>query len=169
MQPFLGPKYSDWLIGPVARIATEDEVNEYLLLASDAEAKAFIEAFWERQGTRIHGEFGERKTVSEIVEERGEEADRQFSEAGIRGRRTDRGTIYVLHGPPEEVDYEVAPFEGGPPIILWKYPRGAEEGLDGEEPDRLYRFFRDGETTTFYTSQDRRRQQLEQRRRPPRF
>src|SRR5258708_33415927 len=47
--PFLGPDYSAWLIGPVAHIARPDEIKAYLALHDDGEAAAFIQQFWERR------------------------------------------------------------------------------------------------------------------------
>src|SRR5262245_22852551 len=47
--PALGLDYSAWLIGPIAAMATQDEIGTYLSLRSDAEATAFIDAFWQKR------------------------------------------------------------------------------------------------------------------------
>ena len=47
--PFLGPEYTAWLIGPVARIATPDEIREFLALQDDRQAEAFVQAFWDHR------------------------------------------------------------------------------------------------------------------------
>jgi hypothetical protein len=75
----------------------------------------------------------------EQAERRSEEADRRFSEAGVSGRRTDRGSIFVLHGEPEAIDHEPSHRFGEPPLEHWRYPANAPVGLDGKRPARLYR------------------------------
>lgn len=166
IQPFLGPGYAEWLIGPIARLVTREEADEYLILSSDEEAQAFIDEFWARRD--INGDVP-GNPQRELFEERAAEADKQFSEAQIRGRNTDRGTLYVLYGPPEEVDYDIAQWIDGPPLILWKYSKGAEPGLDGEKPARLYRLIRLEDLTVFYEERMRRDALREQRVRPPRY
>ncbi|MCB1033543.1 MAG: GWxTD domain-containing protein [Acidobacteria bacterium] len=147
IQPFLSPEYAQWLIGPVARIATEDEIETYLRLQDDEAAKGFIEEFWARRDP-FPAEAG--NPVRDLYEERATEVDNLYGENLYRGRHTDRGTIYVLYGPPEETDREVAPYYGGEAIEVWRYPKGSEKGLDGQQPERSYRFMRDGDRTIFY-------------------
>ncbi len=153
INPFLGPEHARWLVGPVARIATDQEVEEFLAITDDAEAAKFVEGFWQRR-QRPEGDY--RKSLQEIFEERVAEADHQYTEDGVRGSRSDRGTIWVLYGPPEEVDYEVAPWYGGPPIEVWNYPKDAKDakdaslGLDGETPKKRYEFIEDEGRTVFY-------------------
>lgn len=145
--PELSPEYSQWLVGPAAELATPEEVDRYLALADDAAAAAFVEEFWARRNP-----YPERpdNPLREKFEERAAEADRLFSESGYLGRRTARGTVFILHGPPEEVDYQVAEHALDPPVTLWRYAEGAPPGLDGKPPDRLYRFIRRGDITEFY-------------------
>ncbi|HSL82558.1 MAG TPA: GWxTD domain-containing protein, partial [Thermoanaerobaculia bacterium] len=112
----LGPEYSHWLLGPIARMATPEEVRAYLDLTDDFAAVDFIEGFWARRDP----DPAERgNPVRLAFEERAAEADRMYSEAGILGRRTARGTILVLYGEPAAVEFEIAP-EGGEPIIVWR-------------------------------------------------
>src|ERR1700753_1085184 len=47
--PSLGPEYSTWLGGPIARMASREEVDGYLSLRDDRQAADFIERFWERR------------------------------------------------------------------------------------------------------------------------
>lgn len=151
LNPLLGPKYAQWLVGPIARIADRDEVEAFLQLTDDASAAAFIEAFWSHRGDQLKRRFDERCA----------EADDRYTEAAYRGCRTDRGTVYVLYGDPSEEDFDIAPYRGGPPLIVWRYDRNAEEGLDGEEPKRQYEFIREGDLTTFFKSNQPRRQRPE--------
>ncbi|HUP42654.1 MAG TPA: GWxTD domain-containing protein [Thermoanaerobaculia bacterium] len=142
----LGPQYSNWLLGPIARLATPEEIRAYLALDGDFAALDFIEAFWAR---RDPDPAARGNPVREAFELRAPEADRRYSEAGILGRRTPRGTILVLYGAPEKIEYQSAP-EGGEPVEIWRYAPDAPVGLDGRPPERLYWFRKQGELTRFY-------------------
>jgi GWxTD domain-containing protein len=163
IQPFLGPEYAQWLIGPIARMATEQEIEAYLALQDDAAAASFIEEFWKKRDPQP--QFPDNR-ARELFEERAAEVDSLYGETLYRGRYTDRGTIYVLYGKPEKVDREVAPFYGGSALEVWSYSKDAEPGLDGEKPERLYRFIRDGDRTVFYDESIKRREERKNRRRP---
>jgi hypothetical protein len=91
------------------------------------------------------------------------EADKKFSEAAVVGRRTDRGTIHVLYGAPESVDYEEFRDVSGPDVERWRYPKKAQAGLDGRPPEKEYRFAKLGDLTKFYGA----REMDESRRRMP--
>jgi GWxTD domain-containing protein len=146
--PFLGLETSSWLIGAVSRIATPEEIEAYLALRDDAAARAFIESFWAK---RDPAPDKPGNPLREAFEERGTTADRLYSEAGFLGRRTDRGTIYVLYGPPSKVDFEVSPTPGEPPIELWQYGPAAPTGIDARRPAASYRFIKRGDLTVTYT------------------
>jgi len=167
--PFLGPDYSEWLVGPVARIAKPEEIKAYLALHDDGEAAAYIEHFWERHDSGGPENSGARGGVGGvggiggvgniggihrpalvIFEERVAVADKKYSEAGVLGRRTDRGTILILYGPPAKGGFEVASRPGGSPIEVWEYAANTPAGLDGKVPDRFYRFTRNGDLTVLY-------------------
>lgn len=148
----LGAEYARWMVGPIARIATAAERDEFLSLADDAAAVAFIDEFWERRGGEgAWPRIGPKK----VYEVRAEEADLFYSEGLYVGRTTDRGTIYVLYGPPLETDWQVSPEAGGPAVEVWMYPKNAEQGLDGSRPERVYYFRTDGDVTRFYTPRRR--------------
>jgi GWxTD domain-containing protein len=139
--PLLGPAHSQWLVGPIGVMATREERAEFLCLASDEAAEAFIEGFWER---RKPFPLRPDNPLRETFDARAAEADRLYSEAGYLGRRTARGAVHVLFGPPPEVDYEVSPHPDDPPIVVWRYPADAPPGLHGTAPERLYRFIKRG-------------------------
>jgi GWxTD domain-containing protein len=144
--PFLGPDYSAWLIGAVARIARPDEIKAFLALHDDGEAAAFIQQFWERRNPKP----GQANPLLARFEERSEVADKKYSEAGLLGRRTDRGTILIVYGPPGKGGFEVARRPTDPPIEVWQYAANAPAGLDGRHPDPFYRFTKRGELTVLY-------------------
>lgn len=152
--PLLGIEYSHWLVGPIAEIATLQEIEEYLALPSDEDAKAFIDAFWAKRAEG-YGYFD--KKPREIYEERAVEADKQYSEGAYPGRRTARGTIYILFGKPEEVEFEIPHEVGQPTLEAWRYPKDAGPGLGGEPPERLYRFVEIDGSKVLYTGQKMRR------------
>lgn len=146
--PFLGPEYTGWLIGPIARLATPEEIAAFQAITTDEEARAFVEAFWAKR-TGSADQFG--NTVRQVFEKRAAEADRAFSESGFRGRRTDRGAIFILYGPPKKTDYEVSPTPGENPLEVWMYDETSPPGLDGKKPAGLYRFIKRGDLTVTYT------------------
>ena len=146
--PFLGPEYSSWLVGPIARLATPEEILAFQALMSDEEAQAFVEAFWAKR-TGAADEFG--NTIRYVFEKRAAEADKAFSESGYRGRRTDRGAIYILYGPPKKTDYEISPTPGEGTLEVWLYDDSSPKGLDGRRPVGLYRFIKRGDLTVTWT------------------
>jgi GWxTD domain-containing protein len=147
INPALGPEYSFWMAGAVSRLASPEEINQYITLRDDAQAQAFIEAFWQR---RDPAPDRPGNPFRETFEQRAAEADRLYSEAGLLGRRTDRGILHVLYGAPEKVDHDVSPVVNGPPLEVWTYGAQAPSGLDGRRPAAVYRFIKNGELTVRY-------------------
>lgn len=147
--PFLGPDYTAWLIGPAARIATPQEIREFLALQDDTAASAFVQAFWDRRDPSLDKPGN---PIREAFDARSAEADRKYSEAGFLGRRTDRGTVYVIYGPPSKTEFEVSPVPNGPPLEVWTYESGAPSGLDARRPAGIYRFIKQGDQTVLYTA-----------------
>lgn len=145
--PFLGPQYTAWLVGPISRLASPQEIQEYLALKDDGQAEAFVQAFWDR---RDPAPDRPGNAIREALDERSAAADRLYSEAGLLGRRTDRGVVYVLYGPPSKVDFEVSPVPNGPPVEVWTYGSGSPSGLDGKRPAGIYRFIKSGDLTVNY-------------------
>src|SRR6185295_1265083 len=145
--PFLGPQYTAWLVGPISRLASPQEIQEYLALKDDGQAEAFVQAFWDR---RDPAPDKPGNAIREALDERSAAADRLYSEAGLLGRRTDRGVVYVLYGPPSKVDFEVSPVPNGPPVEVWTYGSGSPSGLDGKRPSGIYRFIKSGDLTVNY-------------------
>ena len=143
----LSPRYSRWLVGPISRLATEEEVGQYMAITLDSEAETFIAAFWKARGG---GAVWPATNNQKIFDDRAAEADKFYTEGTIRGSITDRGTIYVLFGPPDQTRYEAHPKNRGNPIEVWYYIPETTEGLDGSKPDAIYLFRKDGAVTNFY-------------------
>lgn len=148
INPALAPELSQWLVGPIAVLASEEEEQAFMALRDDAEAEAFIETFWaqrdpypQRPDNPLRDTFDQRAAV----------ANRLYSEGGRSGVHTARGTIYVIYGKPGRTDYEIAEDPRDPPVEAWFYSGEQETGLDGEPPGPRYRFIKRGAVTTFYT------------------
>ena len=150
----LGLDYSHWLVGPVYFIASEAERSEFLALSSDDQAEAFIEIFWKRRnsGLDIFGNDARRE-----FEERAKQADTRYREGAVVGRRSDRGTIFVLYGEPASVEYDTSMKRNEPDLEVWVYPKDATEGLDGAKPKRRYWFAEKDGRTVLHTPRASRR------------
>ncbi|HLW87634.1 MAG TPA: GWxTD domain-containing protein [Terriglobales bacterium] len=107
--------YKKWLNEDVAWIITDEERRAFKQLSNDEERDQFIEAFWQRRDPTPDTEENEFK---EEHYRRIEYANEHFA-AGIAGWRTDRGRIYIMYGPPDEIDAHPS---GG------AYDRPIEEG-----------------------------------------
>ena len=92
--------YKKWLNEDVAWIITDEERRAFKQLSNDEERDQFIEAFWQRRDPTPDTEENEFK---EEHYRRIEYANEHYS-AGIAGWRTDRGRIYIMYGPPDEID-----------------------------------------------------------------
>ncbi len=100
-----------------------------MLLSNDEERDSFIEAFWQRRDPTPDTEENEFK---EEHYRRIAYANEHFA-AGIPGWKTDRGHMYIVFGPPDEIDshpsggsYERPTEEGGGetstyPFETWRY------------------------------------------------
>jgi GWxTD domain-containing protein len=91
--------YRRWLNGPVGYIITPQERAAFLKLTTDAEREQFIESFWERRNPNPGNAYNEYK---EEFYRRVAYANEHFS-SGIPGWKTDRGRIYIMYGPPDEI------------------------------------------------------------------
>lgn len=154
----LGPNQSQWLVGAVVELATEEEIAQYLRLTSDEAAAEFVEAFWQRR------EDPSRPWPQEqpqgVFERRAVEADKLFTEGTTLGRRTDRGKVHILFGPAEKVEFApVSPPRRGT-IEVWTYPKDAEPGLTGQAPRSQYYFLKQGDLTVAYNPSVRDRRRL---------
>lgn len=158
----LGAEYSQWLVGPVSRIAKSTEIDRFLSLTDDREAVEFIDDFWDKRADPSVP--WPDKQPRAVFETRVDEADRKFTEGVTRGRRTDRGEIHIVYGPPPEIDYEDDPDSRQGPIEVWRYGKKTEPGLDGEKPKKLYRFVKSGQLTEFYAPSPKLRTSPSQRR-----
>jgi GWxTD domain-containing protein len=125
----LSKTYKKWLNEDVVWIITDEERAAFKQLSNDEERDNFIEAFWQRRDPTPDTEENEYK---EEHYRRIAYANEHFA-AGIPGWKTDRGRIYIMYGPADEVDshpsggsYERPTEEGGGetstfPFEDWRY------------------------------------------------
>jgi GWxTD domain-containing protein len=118
-----------WLMEEVPYIITEDERRAFLDLGTAEEREQFIENFWRERNPDHESLFN---PVREEHYRRLAYADEHFA-SGIPGRKTDRGRIYIIWGPPDEIEshatggtFDRPPEQGGGttttyPWELWRY------------------------------------------------
>jgi GWxTD domain-containing protein len=121
--------YRKWMNEDVAYIITDEERKAFKRLSTDDERENFIEAFWLRRDPTPDTEENEYK---EEHYRRIAYANDHFA-SGIPGWKTDRGRIYIVYGPPDEIDdhssggtYDRPIEEGGGttstfPFVDWTY------------------------------------------------
>ena len=98
----LGPvsnSYFRWLNEDVAYIIDQAERTAFLRLTNDEEREKFIEQFWERRNPTP----GAPNKFKEEHYRRLAYANEHFA-SGVPGWKTDRGHIYILYGPPDELE-----------------------------------------------------------------
>jgi GWxTD domain-containing protein len=118
--PNLPSKYQRWLEEEVPYIITDTERADFKKLSTDDEREQFVYQFWERRNP----------TPGSAENEFREEYYRRIAfanehyRASIPGWKTDRGRIYIMYGPPDEID----PFPNGSashnfpkPTQIWRY------------------------------------------------
>jgi GWxTD domain-containing protein len=125
----LSKTYKKWLNEDVVWIITDQERAAFKQLSNDEERDNFIEAFWQRRDPTPDTEENEYK---EEHYRRIAYANEHFA-AGIPGWKSDRGRMYIMYGPADEVDshpsggsYERPMEEGGGetstfPFEDWRY------------------------------------------------
>jgi GWxTD domain-containing protein len=107
--------YKKWLDEDVRWIITDEERSAFKQLSNDEERDQFIEAFWQRRDPTpdtVENEYKEEHYRRIAY------ANEHFA-AGIPGWKTDRGRMYIMYGPADEIDSHPS---GG------TYDRPMEEG-----------------------------------------
>jgi GWxTD domain-containing protein len=141
----LGSQGGDWLRDEVPEIITEAERLAFLRLSTNEEREQFIEIFWQKRNPEPESPIN---PVREEHYRRLAYADEHFA-SGIPGRKTDRGRIYIIWGPPDEIEshptggsYDRPPEQGGgstttSPWEMWRYRHleGVGENIEIEFVD----------------------------------
>ncbi len=125
----LDTPYKKWLDEDVVYIITPEERSAFLRLQTNEEREQFIEQFWLR---RNPDPDSPENTFKEEHYRRIAYTNEHYA-SGIPGWKTDRGRIYIMWGPPDEVDshpsggsYERPADQGGGetstfPFEDWRY------------------------------------------------
>src|SRR6266403_82776 len=96
----LDNSYRQWLSEDVTYIISPEERNAFLQLDTNEEREQFIEQFWLRRSS--NPDLPENDFKEEHYR-RIAYANEHFA-SGIPGWKTDRGRIYIIWGPPDEID-----------------------------------------------------------------
>jgi len=134
----LDSSFRDWLEQDVVYIITPPERTSFLQLTTNEEREQFIEAFWHRRNPDPESSDNSFK---EEHYRRIAYANDRFS-SGFPGWMTDRGRIYIMWGPPDQITskpgggtYQRTPEEGGGttqayPFEQWRYHHLEDVGDD---------------------------------------
>ena len=135
--------FKNWLEKDVTYILTAEEREAFKHLSTDEEREQFVEQFWLRRDP----------TPDTIENESKEEHYRRIAYAnerfasGIPGWKTDRGRIYIMHGPPDEIEsypsggsYQRLPEEGGGSTSVYPFERWRYRYLEGVGTDVILEF-----------------------------
>ncbi|HXY00689.1 MAG TPA: GWxTD domain-containing protein, partial [Candidatus Limnocylindrales bacterium] len=95
-----GDVYGDWLREDVPYIISDEEKAAFLRLETNEERDQFIEDFWRRRNPDPESL---ENTFKEEHYRRIAYANEHFA-SGIPGWKTDRGHVYILWGPPDEIE-----------------------------------------------------------------
>jgi GWxTD domain-containing protein len=132
--------YTTWLTEEVPHIITKEEGEAFLRLSTNEERERYIEEFWRRHNPDPDSP---ENAYREEHYRRIAYANERFS-SGIPGWKTDRGHMYILWGPPDEIEshpsggtYDRPAQQGGGttttyPWELWRYRHLEDIGDDIE-------------------------------------
>ncbi len=111
VQPALAPRFEQFL-DEVALLIEPEERAAFLRLGHDAERDEFVEQFWKRRDPTPATPENEVKTEHY---RRIAYANSRFEQGSIAGSHTIRGRLYILVGPPDEIESHPEKWEA------WRY------------------------------------------------
>ncbi len=118
-------RYQKWLNEDVAYIITAQERRDFLALKTDADRNAFINRFWQqRNSTPGSGPNAFKHEYYRRIAY----ANEHFA-SSVPGSKTDRGRIYIVYGPPDEIEDHRSE---GVPRQVWRYVHIDRVGYDIE-------------------------------------
>lgn len=149
--------YIAWLNEDVAYIISDQERAAYLRLQTDEERKMFIHQFWLRRDPTPGTEENEAR----------QEHYRRIAYAndhflsGVAGWKTDRGRIYIVHGPPDAIeshpgggDYQRPAAEGGGHVNTYPFEQWLYRHFDGVGDNIVIEFVDPARTGAYHMSPD---------------
>jgi len=149
--------YRKWLTEDVAYIITDEERQAFSRLTADDEREQFIEQFWLRRDPTPDTEQNEFKDEHY---RRIAYANERFA-SGFPGWKTDRGRIYIMYGPPDEITSQPAggmyvrpPEEGGGTTQVYPFEQWRYRYLEGIGGDITIEFVDTTMTNEFHMTMD---------------
>ena len=116
--------WQKWLNEEVPYIISDQERAAFKRLATDEEREQFVAQFWERRNPNPGS------AVNEFKKEYYRRIDLANEHYGsnLPGWKTDRGRVYIVYGPPDEIDshpsggtYERPASEGGGTVMAYPF------------------------------------------------
>jgi len=139
----LDSQYKKWLNEEVGYILADEERSAFLRLSNNEEREQFIEQFWLRRDPTpdtVENEFKEEHYRRIAY------ANERFA-SGIPGWKTDRGRIYIIWGPADEIEshpsggsYDRPPEEGGGSTSTYPFEKWRYRYLEGIGNDVILEF-----------------------------
>ncbi|MDQ3281140.1 MAG: GWxTD domain-containing protein [Acidobacteriota bacterium] len=133
----LSRQYADFAKGPYQYLLTNEERRHWSAVATDEQAKLFIDLFWARRDPTPATPANEFR---DMIDQRIAVADSRFQHGKLKGSQTDRGKVFIALGSPtkirrktgEPVSTIQTPGSGGDrqtsqpdaPGELWQYEQG---------------------------------------------
>jgi len=149
--------YKKWMSEEVPYIITNEERAAFKKLQTDDEREAFIENFWERRNPNPGSPENEFK---EEYYRRIAYSNEHYA-SGIPGWKTDRGRIYIMYGPADEIDshpsggqYERPPSEGGGETSTYPFEDWRYRYIDGIGENIILEFVDETMTGEYHLTMD---------------
>ena len=156
LQKELERHFKRWMVEDVAYILMPEEKDAFKHLNTDEEREQFIESFW-----------GLRDPTPDTVENEFKEehyrriaySNERFA-SGIPGWKTDRGRIYIMHGPPDELEshaggaYNRTFEEGGGATAVFPFEKWRYRYIEGVGTDVIIEFVDTSMTGEFRMAMD---------------
>jgi GWxTD domain-containing protein len=153
----LDSQYKKWLDQDVIYIISPEERSAFLHLSTNEEREQFIEQFWQRRNPDPESP---ENTFKEEHYRRIAYANERFA-SGIPGWRTDRGKIYIMWGPADEIEshpsggsYDRPANEGGGQTSTYPFEQWRYRYLEGIGNDVILEFVDPSMTGEFHLTMD---------------
>jgi len=153
----LDTPYKTWLNEDVVYIITPEERTAFLQLGTNEERESFIEQFWLRRSTNPDLPTNDFK---EEHYRRIAYANEHFA-SGIPGWKTDRGRIYIIWGPPDEIEshptggtYDRPMEEGGGSTTTYPWETWRYRYLEGIQENVILEFVDPSSSGEYHLTMD---------------
>ena len=149
--------YKRWLSDEVPYIITDEERGAFRKFSTDDEREQFIEQFWERRNPNPGSPENEFK---EEYYRRIAYANERYA-SGMPGWKSDRGRIYIMYGPPDEIEshpsggsYVRPPEEGGGSTAAYPFEKWRYRFIDGIGTNIILEFVDTSMTGEYHMTMD---------------